>query len=194
MVPAIVIFCTRTEASMLITAGQAVKKFKEDFPMKRIVSILAVLVLLCSTAALAAAPSLSADLPKKVDYGREEPVFSVKYNGSTYRWMSVWKDESGKFQYDNSQIMDEDRIIGFQYMSETQADKWMEAHPGQKMDWVLFLMGKDFETILLTSHRHTLMRVKLDTCSLKRAASFPISSRSLMVLMDPSPSFAASGS
>ena len=31
MVPAIVIFCTRTEASMLITAGQAVKKFKEDF-------------------------------------------------------------------------------------------------------------------------------------------------------------------
>ena len=46
MVPAIVIFCTRTEASMLITAGQAVKKFKEDFPMKRIVSILAVLVLL----------------------------------------------------------------------------------------------------------------------------------------------------
>ena len=148
MVPAIVIFCTRTEASMLITAGQAVKKFKEDFPMKRIVSILAVLVLLlCSTAALAAAPSLSADLPKKVDYGREEPVFSVKYNGSTYRWMSVWKDESGKFQYDNSQIRDEDRIIGFQYMSETQADKWMEAHPGQKMDWVLFLMGKDFETI-----------------------------------------------
>ena len=59
--------------------------------MKRIVSILAVLVLLlCSTAALAAAPSLSADLPKKVDYGTKEPVFSVKYNGSTYRWMSVW--------------------------------------------------------------------------------------------------------
>ena len=42
--------------------------------MKRIVSILAVLVLLCSTAALAAAPSLSADLPKKVDYGTKERI------------------------------------------------------------------------------------------------------------------------
>lgn len=155
MVPAIVIFCTRTEASMLITAGQAVKKFKEDFPMKRIVSILAVLVLLlCSTAALAAAPSLSADLPKKVDYGTEEPVFSVKYNGSTYRWMTVWMDESGNFQYDNSGVYDEDSIIALQYLSsEIAPTQWMETHLGQKMDWVLYLIGKDFEKI---AFNHTI--------------------------------------
>ena len=49
--------------------------------MKRIVSILAVLVLLlCSTAALAAAPILSDHLPKRVYYGTQEPIFNVTYN------------------------------------------------------------------------------------------------------------------
>lgn len=116
--------------------------------MKRIVSILAVLaLLLCSTAALAAAPTLSDNLPKRVYYGTEEPIFSIKYNGSTYRWMSVWMDENGKFQYDNSEVMDEDGTLLCRYMSRTQADEWMEAHPGQKMQWALLLMGKDFETI-----------------------------------------------
>lgn len=148
MVPAIVIFCTRTEASMLITAGQAVKKFKEDFPMKRIVSILAVLVLLlCSTAALATAPTLSDNLPKRVYYGTQEPVFNVTYNGSKFRWMSVWKDESGKFQYDNSKMHTADAVLFAQYPGQEAADEWREAHPGQKQEWVLYLLGEDFETI-----------------------------------------------
>lgn len=149
MVPAIVIFCTRTEASMLITAGQAVKKFKEDFPMKRIVSILAVLaLLLCSTAALAAAPTLSDDLPKRVYYGTEEPVFNVTYNGSKFRWMSVWKDESGTYQYDNSDTHTTDTPLIALYPGKAAADDWLESHPGQKQEWVLFLLGEDFENIV----------------------------------------------
>lgn len=133
---------------MLITAGQAVKKFKEDFPMKRIVSILAVLVLLlCSTAALAAAPTLSDNLPKRVYYGTQEPVFNVTYNGSKFRWMSVWKDESGKFQYDNSKMHTADAVLVGYYPGQAAADEWCEAHPGQKQEWVLYLLGEDFETI-----------------------------------------------
>lgn len=134
---------------MLITAGQAVKKFKEDFPMKRIVSILAVLVLLlCSTAALAAAPSLSADLPKKVDYGTAEPVFSIKYNGSPYQWMFVWKDEAGSIHYDGKGVDGEDQLLYTRYPGNPEADAWNEKHMGQKQDWILYLLGKDFEKIV----------------------------------------------
>ena len=116
--------------------------------MKRIVSILAVLVLLlCSTAALAAAPTLSDNLPKRVYYGTQEPVFNVTYNGSKFRWMSVWKDESGKFQYDNSKMHTADAVLFAQYPGQEAADEWREAHPGQKQEWVLYLLGEDFETI-----------------------------------------------
>lgn len=116
--------------------------------MKRIVSILAVLVLLlCSTAALATAPTLSDNLPKRVYYGTQEPVFNVTYNGSKFRWMSVWKDESGKFQYDNSKMHTADAVLFAQYPGQEAADEWREAHPGQKQEWVLYLLGEDFETI-----------------------------------------------
>ena len=122
--------------------------------MKRIVSILAVLVLLlCSTAALAAAPTLSDNLPKRVYYGTQEPIFNVTYNGSKFRWMSVWKDESGKFQYDNSKMHTADAVLVGNYPGQAAADEWCEAHPGQKQEWVLYLLGEDFKTIVFNFTR-----------------------------------------
>lgn len=164
--------------------------------MKRIVSILAVLaLLLCSTAALAAAPTLSDDLPKRVYYGTEEPVFNVTYNGSKFRWMSVWKDERGTIQYDNSDTHTTDTPLFAFYPGKAAADDWLESHPGQKQEWVLFLLGEDFKNIVFDILELISKRTVERTIFSKRAASFPISSRSLMVLTEnPSPSFAASGS
>ena len=61
--------------------------------------------------------------------------------------MSVWKDESGKFQYDNSKMHTADAVLFAQYPGQEAADEWRETHPGQKQEWVLFLLGEDFETI-----------------------------------------------
>lgn len=115
--------------------------------MKRIVSILAVLVLLmCSTAAFASAPTLSHDLPKEVYYGTSEGVFKVKYNGSTYRWLSVyWDEAAGKYEYDNSGMTNGDADLLARYMG----DDWLEEHPGEKLPFALLLLGEDFETVTL---------------------------------------------
>lgn len=61
--------------------------------------------------------------------------------------MSVWKDESGKFQYDNSKMHTADAVLVGYYPGQAAADEWCEAHPGQKQEWVLYLLGEDFETI-----------------------------------------------
>lgn len=129
--------------------------------MKRIVSILSVLVLLlCSTAALAAAPTISADLPKRVNYGTSEPVFKITYNGSTYRWMSVWKDLDGTYKYDNSGKENGNQTIFANWNSANsnkQPEIWLKQHPGEKLDWLLLLLGEDFETIAFD---HTWKYVK----------------------------------
>lgn len=116
--------------------------------MKRIVSILSVLVLLlCSTAALAAAPTISADLPKRVNYGTSEPVFQITYNGSTYRWMSVWKDLDGAYQYDNSGKHASSETLWAQYPGNPKSNALMKQNPGKKIDYLVLLLGEDFESV-----------------------------------------------
>ena len=40
-----------------------------------------------------------------------------------------------------------DAVLAGHYPGQAAADAWREAHPGQKQEWVLFLLGEDFETI-----------------------------------------------
>lgn len=114
--------------------------------MKRVFCLLMGLLMLLSSTAMAAAPQIEAELPIEVDYETSREWMHIKYNGSAYKWTSVWV-ENDEYMYDNSGEENEDVDLYHHFYSYTNLTEWHHENPGKTKPCLIFVSGEDFDVI-----------------------------------------------